>query len=128
MNTLDENIFTDCICPYLTGKIIDDILLVNKHCNKVVKADMKYLYNLFWKVEYLEMLGHKSKSLLKDGKNEGEKLYWDTVGKLCCKEFYKEGKQEGPPGTNGVAESKASKVQEQLYWYKDGQLYSTEFY
>jgi len=48
MNTLDENIFTDSICPYLTGKIIDDILLVNKQYNKVVKADLKHLYNLFW--------------------------------------------------------------------------------
>ena len=92
MNTLDENIFTACICPYLTGKIIDDILLVNKQYNKVVKADMKHLYNLFWKVEYSEILGHKSKSLFKDGKLEGEQLEWWKNGQLLNKKFCKEGK------------------------------------
>ena len=51
MNTLDTNVFTSFVCPCLTGKIIDDILLVNKHYNKVVKADMKHLYNLYWKIE-----------------------------------------------------------------------------
>jgi len=40
MNTLDTDVFTSFVCPYLTGKIIDDILLVNKH-----------LYNLYWKIE-----------------------------------------------------------------------------
>jgi len=110
MNTLDTNVFTSFVCPCLTGKIIDDILLVNKHYNKVVKADMKHLYNLYWKIEEDE--GYKYKHIYKDGKKEGEQLSYRIDGQLKYKLFYKEGNMEG----------------EQLSWYEKGQLYSKEFY
>jgi len=35
---------------------------------------------------------------------------------------------DGPPGTNGIAESKAFKVQEQLYRLQNGTLIIREFY
>jgi len=41
---------------------------------------------------------------------EEEQLSWHENGQLWTKEFYKEGNKEGPPGTNGVAESNAFKV------------------
>ena len=113
MNTLDENIFTDYVCPRLTGKIIDDILLVNKQYNKVVKADLKNLYNLFWEIkEGLRSEDFKYKDIYKDGKLEGEQLEWYEDGQLFSKQFYKDGKKEG----------------EQLCWWKNGQLMSKSFY
>jgi len=116
MNTLDENIFTDYICPYLTGKIIDDVLLVNKQYNKVVKADMKHLYSLFWTIEEglsgPEYGGGTYKYIYKDGETEGEQLSWWPNGQLRTKQFYKDRKQEG----------------EQLQWYSDGPLFSKQFY
>ena len=116
MNTLDENIFTDCICPYLTGKIIDDILLVNKKYNKVVKADMKHLYSLFWTIDEkarYSINGHLwYKKIFKDGYQEGEQLEWWGNGQLCYKHFYKEGKLEG----------------ERFDWYINGNLCSKRFY
>ena len=137
MNTLDENIFTDCICPYLTGGIMDDILLVNKQYNKVVKADMKHLYSLFWEIkEGRRTHGLKYKEIYKDEKLEGEQLKWWENGQLATKKFYKDGKQEGKylewyKDGQLCCKSfyKEGKLAgEQLYWYKDGQLYSTEFY
>jgi len=110
MNTLDTNIFTDCVCPHLTGKTIDYILLVNKHYNAVVKADMKHLYSLFWKTKGRFGIGFKY--IYKDGKSEGEQSDWFKNGQLCSKFFYKEGKREG----------------EQLYWYENGQLWYKYFY
>jgi len=113
MNTLDTNIFTDVICPLLTGKIIDDILLVSKDFNKVIKADMNHLYSLFWKIEEGRRIsGFKYKERYKDEKLEGEQLEWYRTGPLFSKSFYNEGKMEG----------------EQLTWYKDGQLFSKHFY
>jgi len=114
MNTLDENIFTDCICPYLTGGIIDNMLLVNKQYNKVVKADMKHLYNLFWEIKEgrRKKYGFKYKEIYKDEKLEGEQLEWYEDGQLFSKQFYKDGKKEG----------------EQLCWWKNGQLMSKSFY
>jgi len=112
MNTLDENIFTDCICPYLTGKIIDDILLVNKQYNKVVKADKTHLYSLFWTIETKYFGGRRYKFLCRDGQQEGEQLEWYPNGRLSSKYFYKDGKREG----------------EYLDWYADGKLLYKEFY
>jgi len=137
MNTLDENIFTYCICPYLTGKIIDDILLVNKQYNKVVKADLKHLYNLFWEIkEGRRKYGFKYKEIYKDEKLEGEQLEWYEDGQLASKEFYKDGKQEGKQirwFENGQLLSKefykeGKKEGEQLCWWNNGQLLYTEFY
>ena len=106
MNNIDANIFSDYICPRLTGKIIDHILLVNKHYNAVVKADMKHLYNLFWKKE--------EGSTYKDGKLEGEQLFLRTgwkSGQLYSKQFYKDGKKEG----------------EQLTWRENGRIWTKYF-
>jgi len=140
MNTLDVNIFTDCICPHLTGKIIDDILLVNKHYNVVVKADMKHLYNLFWTVEKgnIPMSGDNGKyeMIYKDGKQEGEELYWYENGQLFSKTFYKEGKQDGdelgwyPEGQLyfKIFYNAGNREGEQLAWYENGQLMYKEFY
>jgi len=110
MNTLDTNIFTDCMCPHLTGKTVDHIMLVNKHYNAVVKADIKHLYGLFWKIEGSEI--DRFKHIFKDWKMEGEQLGWYPTGQLWSKSFYKEGKREG----------------EQLDWYSNGQLMSKYFY
>jgi len=78
----------------LTGKIIDDILLVNKHYNKVVKADMKHLYNLYWKMEEgVDRDGGRYKHIYKDRKKEGEQLWRYPVGQLDSKLFFKEGKR-----------------------------------
>jgi len=113
MDTLDNNIFTDCICRLLTGKNIDNILLVNKQYNAIVKADMKHLYKLFWTITEMSLNGKiVHKSSLKDRKLEGEQLRWYTNGQLSSKEFYKGGKKEG----------------EQLRWWNNGQLEHKEFY
>jgi len=109
MDTLDSNIFTDCICPYLTGKIIDNVLLVNKQYNTIVKADMKHLYNLFWyREENILNGGYKYINIYKDGKQ----IAWYPTGNILCEEFYKEGKQEG----------------EKFVWFVDGQLKYKDLY
>jgi len=115
MDTLDANIFSYCICPHLSGKIIDDIFLVNKHYNTVVKADIKHLYNLFWisKDRVSSMNNYKYLEVYKDGKLEGEQLVWySESGQLIYKRFYKEGEKEGP----------------HLAWYEDGRLWYKHFY
>ena len=113
MDTLDNNIFTDRVCPLLSGKIIDNILLVNKDYNSILKADMKHLYSLFWSVKEITTgYNEKIKKIYKDGKLEGEQLWWCEDGQLEYKEFYKDGKKEG----------------EQLWWCEDGQLEYKEFY
>jgi len=113
MDTLDVNIFTDCICPYLTGEIIDNVLLVNKNYNAIVKADMKHLYNLFWEIkEGQRKYGLKYKEIYKDGNREGEQLGWYRNGKIYSKEFYKKGKNEG----------------EQIWWFENGKIWYKEFF
>jgi len=115
MNTLDKNVFTCVICPLLTGKIIDDIMLVNKEYNTILKNDMKHLRGLFWTVEETTDIHFyiKRKRVLKDWKKEGEQLAWySRVGHLESKLFYKEGKLEG----------------EQLRWYRNGPLLYKSFY
>jgi len=136
MNTLDTNIFTDCVCPHLTGKTIDNILLVNKHYNAVVKDDMKHLYSLFWKTKGGFGFGIGFKYIYKDGKLEGEQSIWLENGQLSSKDFYKEGKLEGEQlrwWENGQLASKEFCKEgelegEQLIWYENGQLYSKSFY
>jgi len=139
MNTLANNVFTDCICLHLTGKITDDILLVNKHYNAVVKADMKHLHSLFWRTEEGPSkipCGGTYKYIYKDGEKEGEQLIWHENGQLNSKEFYKEGKFEGEKLTwwnNGQLCCKwffkeGKKDGEQLTWHCNGQLWCKEFY
>jgi len=135
MNFIDNNIFTEIICPILNGKIIDNILLVNKKFNSLIKKDMKHLYNLFHTTEegYYNNGRYKStfkdnkrisdimwfangqiqcKYLFKEGIIEGEQLQWFSDGKLKNKDFYKNGKKHG----------------EQLSWYSCGQLFYKHFY
>ena len=114
MNNMDKNVFTDITCPHLSGKIIDDIFLVNKHYNKVIKDDKKHLYNLYWEVscENYDNGQLKSKTVFKDGEMEGERLRWYENGQLSHKQFYKGGKREG----------------EQLEWFDNGQLLYEDFY
>ena len=112
--TLDDNVFTDCICPFLSGEIVDHILLLNKHYNRIVKADMVHLYNLYWEMDYDEYTNGqlRYKCLFKDGKQEGEQIGWHENGQLAYKLFYKDWKKEG----------------EQLRWFENGQLNYKHFY
>ena len=135
MNTFENNVFTVYVCPHLTGKIIDNILLVNKHYNAVVKADMKHLYSLFWKIKEGSENG-RFKYIFKDGEKEGEQLRSYETGRLWFKNFYKEGKLEGeqlrgyPTGKLSTKSFfKDGKMEgEQLFWYPKGNLQSKTFY
>jgi len=108
---------------------------VNKQYNKVVKADLKHLYNLFWEIKEGLHGFIKYKEIYKDAKLEGEQLWWEN-GQLFSKLFYKEGKQEGEQESwweNGQLMSKyfykdGKKEGEQLTWHRNGQLVSKEFY
>jgi len=63
------------------------------------------------------------KFLYKKDNKHGIQTRWYKDGHIEYIECYNNGKIDGPPGTNGVAESKASKVQEQFLWcYVNGQL------
>ena len=137
MDTLDNNIFTDRVCPLLSGKIIDNILLVNKDYNSILKADMKHLYSLFWSVKEITTgYNEKIKKIYKDGKLEGEQLGWWYNGQLEYKEFYKDGKLDGEQlwwYSNGQLEYKhfykdGKMDGERLKWFEDGQLEYKEFY
>jgi len=114
MDDLDSNVFTGYISPFLTGEIVDRILLLNKHYNKVIKSDMKHLYKLYWEVKNVNYTTGQLhyKHLYKDGLKEGEQLGWYENGQPFYNHFYKEDKKEG----------------EQIKWHSTGKQMYKEFY
>ena len=142
MNTLDTNIFTEHVCPHLTGKTIDDMFLVNKQYHAIVKANTKHFYRLFWVTkERMCSIGYTYIERYKDEKLEREQLSWYPLsrypsGQLSTKEFYKGGEKEGEEicwWDNGQLMSKSfykegKQEGEQLIWYRNGQLESKKFY